>query len=152
MIRTNLVGILLILAGLFLLLQKMDIPMLQYIAPWQLILILAGVALLLFAHFRSNRTLMLWVALLAGVSLHFWGKYNVAGWPDHWYFLFIIAGAAFLLVFASQKDRRSGIIGIMLILTGIAAWPGLPSVAGSVNNYWPTLLVILGIILVTKKA
>ena len=151
MIRANVVGIFLIVAGLLLLLRKIDLPMADRFGTWEFILFLTGVVMLVIAHFRSNRNLMLWAGLITGMSLHMWAKANVDGWPDHWFFLFIIVGAAFLLVFASQKDRRSGIIGILLILTGIAAWPGLPWVAGSLNNYWPVLLVVLGIFLITKK-
>jgi hypothetical protein len=152
MIRANFVGILLIVGGLLLLIRRIDLPMTERFTTWEFILFLSGVIMLLIAHFRSNRNLMLWSGLLTGMSLHMWGKANLDGWPDHWSFLFIIAGAAFLLVFASQKDRRSGIIGILLILTGFAAWPGLTWVAGSLNNYWPVLLVVLGIFLITKKA
>ncbi|MDR6226453.1 hypothetical protein [Desmospora profundinema] len=157
--RSRWIGILIAAIGAFLLMQEWGWSWRNPFASWETILIVVGVGIIFYSFIRSNRpNLLIWGGIVTGLGVHAWGQSHISGWPDHWSLVPAIIGLSFFLWGGLvHKNRRHVIIGIMLMLLGLLAWPGvaqLPIIghlAGPLHAYWPALLIVLGLILTVKK-
>ncbi|OYD08287.1 LiaI-LiaF-like domain-containing protein [Paludifilum halophilum] len=152
-------GIVLIVAGAFLLMRETEWQLYKYLSTWEFLLILTGL-IVLFLSMRQphHPNLMIWGGITLGLGIHAWGLSHVKEWPQHWSLVPAIIGACFFLIGGLlKKDRKKGTIGAILLLLGLFAWPGANRIPGVgeaavfMNTYWPTLLILLGIFLLWKK-
>lgn len=153
------IGILIAGIGTFLLMRKLGWSWESLFTSWEFLLILLGVCLILFAMNRPNRShLLVWGGVVAGLGIHAWGIAHMDGWPRHWSLIPAVVGLSFFLWGGLYlKNRNQGMIGMILILLGLFAWPGIVDlpiigqVGDTLHKYWPTALIVLGLLLMTKK-
>ncbi|SDW24713.1 hypothetical protein SAMN05444487_10253 [Marininema mesophilum] len=157
--RGKIMGLFIIAAGTLLLLRQLGWSIAQTISNWEFLLVIAGFILLILAMRKPVRPRLSIVAMtLIGLGIHAWGLAQIEKWPDHWSLFPIIIGASFLLMGGLyQKNRFYGVIGTLLCLLGLFAWPGVGGIPGledleqTLNTYWPILLISLGLILFIRK-
>ncbi|GGA41107.1 hypothetical protein GCM10007416_12620 [Kroppenstedtia guangzhouensis] len=157
--RTKTIGILIALAGIFLLFRKQGISPSPDTLSWELILAAAGLLVIIYARHKPRHPyLMIWGGIALGLGLHAWGLNHIKDWPSHWSMIPVIIGATFLIFGGLiKKNRHHGTIGTLLLLLGLFAWPGVADLPGLnpatqiLNSYWPGILVILGGYMAFKK-
>ncbi|MFD1426407.1 membrane-bound ClpP family serine protease [Kroppenstedtia sanguinis] len=157
--RTKTIGLLIVLAGIFLLLREQGIELSLDTLSWELILALAGLLMIFFSRHKPRHSYgMIWGGIALGLGVHAWGMKQIKDWPAHWSMFPAIIGAS-LLIFGGllRKNRSHGTIGALLLLLGLFAWPGVTEIPGLhpiaqfLNSYWPGILVILGTYMAFKK-
>lgn len=157
--RTKTIGILIALAGIFLLFRKQGISPSPDTLSWELILAAAGLLVIIYARHKPRHPyLMIWGGIALGLGLHAWGLNHIKDWPSHWSMIPVIIGATFLIFGGLiKKNRHHGTSGTLLLLLGLFAWPGVADLPGLnpatqiLNSYWPGILVILGGYMAFKK-
>lgn len=154
--KGNVFGILLIAIGLLLLGQQLNWPYVDSLMTWEAFLILAGV-LLITQAFQGKRHTILGGVVLLGLGVHFWADDRVSGWPEDWTAYILIAGIAFLANWLMNKTKSSLFIALLLFAAAALKWtsfdiaPVLRPLTSLVTTYWPTLLIIFGIVILRKK-
>ncbi|MGA9173044.1 MAG: hypothetical protein WBZ33_03570 [Thermoactinomyces sp.] len=155
--KVKLTGFILILAGILLMLIKSDLASIPSLMTWPFILFLLGAILLFFAYLKRNHSLTLWAGLIAALGLSIWGIKYVNGWPRHWSLLLGLFGVAVLLSYSISRNRITGIVGTIMVITGIFAYPGIADlpvispITSILHGIWPVFVVILGLVLVIRK-
>jgi hypothetical protein len=118
---------------------------------------LIGALLLFIALIKKKASLTLWGGLIAALGISIWGIKYVEGWPRHWSLLIGLFGVAVLLSYFVSKNRITAIVGTIMVLTGIFAYPGIADlpiispITSTLHMIWPVFVVILGLVLLTKK-
>jgi hypothetical protein len=149
-------GIVLVLAGFFLLLEN--------VVSWRgpgPILVLIGAALLISSALRRFRGPLLPGAILLGLGAAFLLQVRLETWFPHWATILLGLAAGFLLVAALDasvgRRRRPapGVVGFLLL--AVAAAAGISRVVGPeafepLARLWPWLLVASGIALIVTSA
>lgn len=157
--RTKTIGILIALAGMFLLFREQGVALSPDTLSWELILAATGLLVIFYARHKPRHPyLMIWGGIALGLGIHAWGLNRIKDWPSHWSMIPAIIGASFLLFGGLiRKNRNHGMIGALLLLLGLFAWPGVTEIPGLnpaaqiLNSYWPAVLVILGGYMAFKK-
>ncbi|MBA4541416.1 MULTISPECIES: hypothetical protein [Thermoactinomyces] len=155
--KVKLTGLILILAGILLMLIKSDLASITSLLTWPFILFLLGAILMFFALSKRNHVLTLWTGLITALGLSIWGIKYVDGWPKHWSLLLVLFGIAVLFSFSISKNHITGIVGGIMVITGIFAYPGIANlpvispITSILHGIWPVFVVILGLFLVTRK-
>jgi hypothetical protein len=155
--QSKLIGFILILGGALLLVTKFELAPLQSFITWPFIMFLIGAILLFVAFLKRIGSLALWAGLITFLGLSVWGIKYVEGWPNHWSILLVFVGLSVLLQYLLTKHNMSGIVGGILVLTGVVAYPGVTElpivspVTTVLHNYWPVFIVVLGLIFLSKK-
>ncbi|SFS99100.1 hypothetical protein [Marininema halotolerans] len=157
--RRKIMGLFIIAAGILLLLRELGWPLAQTVSKWEFLLIVAGLILFIISIQKPPRPrLSILAGILIGLGIHSWGLAQIESWPDHWSIFPLIIGLSYLLIGGLlQKNRSYGMVGSLLCLLGIFAWPGvgdipgLEKVAQTLNTYWPVLLITLGVLLFIRK-
>ncbi|QFT90086.1 hypothetical protein FIU87_15585 [Bacillus sp. THAF10] len=151
-------GLLLLLFGLYFLLQQLNISLWDGMFSWTTLLVISGVALLLQAYKQNDYPNILPGFVLLGIGLHFQLKDSVSGWPDHFAVIILILGAGFIL--RSQKTKGGMFEGVLLCILAsfFLFYDSFMRMLGKVEtgvenlyNYWPAVLIIIGAFLVFKK-
>jgi len=155
-------GVILIMIGLWLLLQQLDVIILTVDEVWPAILVLIGALLLAnFAVTRGQATGSLFMGVvMALVGLVFanimWGSWE---WGDLWWLwpLFPgIVGVAFVAHFlVSPADWGVLIPGLMALAVGIIGYLYTTQrisarTAWNLVEWWPVLVIALGVVLVSQ--
>ncbi|GAA0456729.1 LiaI-LiaF-like domain-containing protein [Alkalibacillus silvisoli] len=152
------VAIILIGFGFYFLMQQYTIPVLSQFNTWPTILVILGVAFLFSAYGNRQYDNILPGIILFGLGIHFHAINHSANWIDHWGMYTLIIGVAFIL--RAQKTNQGTIIGIILIIISFVAlssfampsWFGwLDFLFNSIEQFWPLLLIIIGLTLLFKK-
>lgn len=157
MIQKKLIGFLLILASILLLLIQTNSAPLESFITWPFLLFFLGAILIVIGFVNNNDKLALIAGIAASIGLFIWGREHVDDWSDHWSILMILCGVAVLLQFLINKQNITIAIALVLILSGISAWPGLHDIASLagiapvLNTYWPFLLLGLGVYFLVRK-
>jgi hypothetical protein len=154
--RSLTAGIVLVLIGLFLLLQR--VIWLRGPGP---VLLLIGAALFAASALRRFRGPLLSGAILLGLGAAFLLQDSLEAWLPHWATILLGLAAGFLLVAALDasvgRARRPApaITGIALLAIAAAAAASRivsPTALEALGRLWPWLLVIAGIALVVRGA
>lgn len=156
--ENRLLAYILIGIGLFFLLRELKLPILTDFFSWQTILIIVGIAFLLYG-FRSKYYNHLFTGtIILGVGLHLHGVEHYRFWIDHWGVYLIIIGLAFL--FRYTKTKSGLLSGLLFLGVGILFiysrqfnqyFHWLYDLFALVERLWPVLLIVLGIFLLRKK-
>ncbi|TCS96533.1 hypothetical protein [Hazenella coriacea] len=156
--QSKVIGLLLVLFGLLLLIVKFEWAPLTSFLSWPFLLFLGGALLTFLGFIRKKPQLVFLGTIMGGCGLYIWGlKYEIDGWPDHWSFIVVILGIAFLLQFGVSKNKSTALIGAMILLAGLFAWPGITDIpilapmTSMVHSIWPIFIVTLGTVLLLKK-
>lgn len=155
--QKKLLGFLLTFISILLLLIKTESAPLQSFISWPFLLFFLGTVLILVAFVNQNDKLALIAGLGSSIGLFIWGKEYVEGWSSHWSILMMLCGVAVLLQYLINKQNLVIVIALILIISGICAWPGLndiaslASIAPTLNTYWPLLLLGLGVYFLIRK-
>lgn len=155
--QKKLLGFILIFFSILLLLIKTNLAPIPSFISWPFLLFFVSTILIAISFTNQNDKLGLVAGIGAAVGLFIWGKQYVDGWSDHWSILLIFIGCAVFLQYLINKQNLTAVIALILVLSGICAWPGLneiaslASIAPTLNTYWPLLLLGLGIYFLLRK-
>lgn len=155
--QTKILGFIITLVGIILLLVQTDLTSLASLITWPFLIFLFSVLLLYVGILKKISTLTLWAGFAATISVTAWGLKYVNGWPKHWSILVALFGLVVLLQFTINKSKITALVGVILILTGIFAYPGITElplvspITSVFHAYWPVLIVILGLVFISKK-
>lgn len=155
--QTKIIGFIITLVGVILLLVQTSLTSLASLLTWPFLLFLVSVLLLYIGILKKISSLTLWAGFVATITITVWGLEYVNGWPKHWSLLVALFGLVVLLQFTINKSKITALVGVILILTGIFAYPGITElpfispITSVFHAYWPVLIVILGLIFISKK-
>lgn len=154
--RPYFLGIILIILGFILLLDKVDV--FEY--SWPMILILVGGAFLGSDYLNKQSRSTFVGLLLMLLGLAFLGiEYDWFGWRlhDEWPVLLLAVGLAFLFTSLIRKEKRGmQVPGTVITLLGLfflaveARWIDSRFV-DDVYDWWPLLLLGVGVWLIVDK-
>lgn len=147
-------GIILILVGLYFLLQQLNIsfPFSETLFTWPMILIAIGIVQAYQGFSNRDDNKMFSGIILLGLGILFHGAHTAYWWGYHWgYFTLIVSIAFFMKHFV---NKREGIVpGFILLLISLFAlyanqfmtW--MRSIFSGFESLWPILLIGVGIYL-----
>lgn len=149
---------LLIGIGVYFLLRQLKIPILTDFYSWQTLLIIVGLALLIHSYTSKNYQNLFTGTIVLGLGIHFHGVAHYSFWIDHWAVYLLIVGIAFIVRYVHTK---SGLFpGVLLIAFAIIMifsiqlpiwFDWIYIVINFIEKFWPILLIVLGVHLLTKK-
>lgn len=149
---------LLIGIGVYFLLRQLKIPILTDFYSWQTLLIIVGLALLIHSYTSKNYQNLFTGTIVLGLGIHFHGVAHYSFWIDHWAVYLLIVGIAFIVRYVNTK---SGLFpGVLLIAFAIIMifsiqlpiwFDWIYIVINFIEKFWPILLIVLGVYLLTKK-
>lgn len=149
---------LLIGIGIYFLLKQFQIPILSNFYSWPSLLIITGLAFLLHSHRAKDFQNLFTGIIVLGLGIHFHGLDNYSFWIDHWAVYPFIIGIAFLIRYLGTKSGLfvgvllTGFSSIMLFSITVPAWfDWIYSVTDVLENFWPIVIIILGIYLLIRK-
>jgi hypothetical protein len=123
---------------------------------WPNLLILIGVAFLLFAWFAKEYDLLFPAFLLFGIGVDPYFSSHVRWWPKHANFYSLLIGIGFLIRY--YKFKKSNLfLGLTLIILAFfqlflkSIEKQLHTHLGTLSQYWPLLLVAIGGFLFLRK-
>jgi hypothetical protein len=151
-------GIILIGFGLYFYLQQKNILLFQDFYNWPTLLALVGVAFLCQGYGAKDYEAILPGTILVGFGIHFHVADRFDVWIDHIGIFVLIIALGFLL--RHQKTRHGLFQGILFLCLSIillfynkvTEWLGL--IEGGVASaweFWPIILVAIGLFLLMKK-
>lgn len=151
-------GIILLGFGLYFFLQQNHIEMFKDYYSWPTLLVLVGVGFLGQGYGGKDYEAIFPGVILVGFGLHFHivGKLDI--WPDHIGVFILIISLGFLLRY--QKTKNGLFLGILFLIISIILlyydevlkWMGLlENKAVSIINFWPLLLIVIGLYLLFIK-
>lgn len=151
-------GIILIGIGVYFLMDQLNIPFLNNLFTWPTLLLIIGIAFLLQGFVAKETQSLFPGTILTGLGIHFHGRELFDFWPDHWAIYTLIVGLAFII---RHQKTKSGIVpGILLLVIsllglfydGIIGWMNyIGEAVGWLENFWPVILIIIGVYLLFKK-
>ncbi|MGE8206065.1 LiaI-LiaF-like domain-containing protein [Heyndrickxia sp. NPDC080065] len=151
-------GIILLGFGLYFFLQQNHIEMFKDYYTWPTLLILVGIGFLGQGYGGKDYEAILPGVILVGFGLHFHIAGKLSIWPDHIGVFILIISLGFLLRF--QKTRNGLFHGILFLIISIILlfynevfkWMGLLDTKfASILNFWPFLLIAIGLYLLFFK-
>ncbi|GGF06692.1 putative membrane protein YsxD [Halobacillus andaensis] len=152
-------GYLLIGLGIYFLLRQLNIPYFSAFYSWPTILIIIGAAFLLHSYLTKDYSNIIAGVILLGLGLHFHSKDRYSFWIDHWAIYPMIVGFAFLLKYIKTKSGilpalvLLGLAGFGLFSTSNPSWFSfIYTLISWIEQFWPIVLVILGIYLLKKRS
>ncbi|ASK63049.1 hypothetical protein CFK37_13295 [Virgibacillus phasianinus] len=151
-------GYLLIGIGLYFLLSKLKLPIITDFYSWPTLLIIIGLAFLIHSYKTKDYQHLLGGTIILGLGIHFHGINHYSFWIDHWGVYPLIIGIAFIVRFLKTKEGfLPGLILIVLSLIVIFS-VNLPpylnwiyQILEFVEQFWPIVLIILGVYYLKKK-
>lgn len=155
--KVKLIGFLLVLFGITVMIIRFEWAPLNSFLTWPFLLFIVGSILLFFSILYKNGSLIIWGGIIATLGMMIWGIKYVEGWPDHWSILVALIGLSILLHYAITKNQTSILVGSILFLIGLFAYPGIRDlpfispITSILHLIWPVLIVILGFIFLVKK-
>lgn len=155
--QNRIIGFILVLMGAILLIVEADWAKLTSFLSWSFVLFIVGIFLIFFSFLQKQGSLTLLGGICATIGISVWGFSYVESWPKHWSIIVIMIGATLMLQYILNQNNITLVIGIVLLLSGIFAWPGLKDIeylapiATFTNVYWPIFIVGLGAVFIVKK-
>ncbi|MBD1371804.1 hypothetical protein IC620_05455 [Hazenella sp. IB182357] len=155
--KSKSIGFLLLLIGIFISLIKSGLAPLQSFMDWPFLFFFGGLLLIFIGYAKNNSILTLWGGILATLGISVWGHRHVTAWPTHWSFLIGLLSIAFFIQFVVNRNKITATIGFLLLLVAFFAWPGIVGIpyiapiAEVINQFWPALLIMIGLIFLVKK-
>lgn len=155
--QKKLIGFILVFFSILLLVIKTNLASIASFISWPFLLFFVSTVLIAVSFTNQNDKLGLIAGIGAAIGLFIWGKQYVTGWSDHWSILLLMIGCGVFLQFFINKQSLTAVIALILVLSGIFAWPGLndiaslASIAPTLNTYWPLLLLGLGVYFMLRK-
>ena len=156
--KNTLTAYLLIGIGLYFLLRQLKLPIFTDFYSWPTILIIIGIALLIYSFQSKDYNSLFSGTLLFGLGIHFHGIKHYSFWIDNWAMYPLIVGIAFLVRYI--KTKQGLLPGLILIIIScififsinIPSWFNwIHDVVGFIDVYWPIILVVIGIYLLKKR-
>ncbi|MUV39412.1 putative membrane protein YsxD [Lentibacillus sp. JNUCC-1] len=149
---------LLIGLGIYFLLKQLKVPILTDFYSWPTLLIIIGLAFLIYAIRAKEYQQLFTGTLLLGLGIHFHGLNHYSFWPDHWAMYTLIIGIAFFVRYLKTKQ---GMV-LALVMMGLSLFfifsMQIPSelswiydIVGLIERFWPVALVIIGLYLLKRK-
>ncbi|MBI4674041.1 MAG: hypothetical protein HY741_20535 [Chloroflexi bacterium] len=124
---------------------------------WPLLIVAAGALVLVGALLTWSPNLMVPAAVIGGIGgILYWQNTtnNWASWAYVWTLIPAFVGVGIFLMHLMQGNLRQAIVaGGAPILVGLAAFLIFASFFGAIGmfgQYWPLLLVLLGVILLAQ--
>ncbi|WP_174613955.1 LiaI-LiaF-like domain-containing protein [Virgibacillus ihumii] len=156
--RNTFAAYLLIGVGIYFLLRKLEIPIITDFYSWPTLLIIIGIALLLYSYTANDYQHLFSGTLILGIGVHFHGVTHYNFWIDHWAVYLLIVGIAFIV--RAIRTKKGFLLGIVLIglailfifsiqLPGMFDW--VYEVADLLETFWPIFLIGLGIYWLKRK-
>lgn len=155
--QNRVIGFFLVIMGAILLIVEADWAKLNSFLSWSFFLFIVGIFLIFVSFLQKQSHLTLLGGIFATIGITVWGYSYMQNWPKHWSIIVIMIGATLLLQYILNQNNITLVIGIVLLLSGFFAWPGLKEVtylapiAAISNIYWPIFIVGLGAIFIVKK-
>ncbi|WP_186576240.1 LiaI-LiaF-like domain-containing protein [Aquibacillus kalidii] len=149
---------LLIGIGIYFLLKQLRLPILTDFYSWPTLLLLIGAAFTLYSYISNDYKNLFPGIVLLGLGIHSHGLNHYPFWIDHWGVYPLILSIAFLVKF--QKTKKGLLPGLILFLIALFAifasnkpgwFNGINELVNVLENYWPLILIGLGIYLLYKK-
>lgn len=156
--KNTLTAYMLIGIGLYFLLRQLKLPIFTDFYSWPTILIVIGLALLIYSFQTKEYNSLFSGTLVFGLGIHFHGIRHYSFWIDHWAMYPLIVGIAFLVRYF--KTKQGLLPGLILLLIScififsinIPSWfDWIHDVADFIDVYWPVVLVVIGVYLLKKK-
>ncbi|GAA0601330.1 hypothetical protein GCM10009001_17550 [Virgibacillus siamensis] len=156
--RNTFAAYLLIGVGIFFLLRKLEIPIITDFYSWPTLLIIIGLALLLYSYTTNDYQHLFSGTLILGIGIHFHGMTHYEFWIDHWAVYLLIVGIAFIV--RAIRTRKGFVMGVILIglaimfifsfkLPGKFDW--VYDITAVLESFWPLFLIGLGVYWLKKK-
>jgi hypothetical protein len=156
--KNTLTAYMLIGIGLYFLLRQLKLPIFTDFYSWPTILIIIGIALLIYSFQAKDYNSLFSGTLLFGLGIHFHGIKHYGFWIDHWAMYPLIVGIAFLVRYVKTKQGLfPGLILIVLscifiFSINIPSWFNwIHDIVDFIDVYWPIVLVVIGIYLLKKR-
>ena|SRR5690625_453929 len=152
------VGYLFIGIGVFFLLKQLKIPIFTDFYSWPTLLIIIGLALLIYSYRLKEYQSLFSGTLILGLGLHFHGMAHYDFWINHWAMYTLIIGIAFII--RSLKTKKGFLLGsafviislIIIFSIKLPAWfDWVYHLLSYIEAYWPIALIILGIYFLVRK-
>ncbi|TYS19656.1 hypothetical protein FZC78_01100 [Rossellomorea vietnamensis] len=151
-------GMILIGFGIYFYLQQSNISIFREFYTWPTLLIIVGIAFLAQGYKGKDYEAILPGTILTGFGLHFHISSHIAIWPDHIGVFILIISLGCLLRY--QKTGNGLFQGVLFLILAIILlfydkvllWLGI--LQGGVNiirDFWPLIIVIIGIYLLFIK-
>ena len=152
-------GIVLILAGVFLLLEKLDVLNVGWDMLFPALLVFLGILFAVRGFTDGNRRMVFPAVFFILLGL-FFGLRSAADfwwldWADSWPLMLVIVGLAFFAQYLVQtRDTSLLVISVLLLIIGGSVFARnlgyyLPfRYRWWLRQYWPLLLILLGLFLV----
>ena len=152
------IGFLLIGVGVYFLLRQLRFPILTDFYSWPTLLMIIGIAFLLYSYISNDYKNLFSGVLLLGIGLHFHGLNNYRFWIDHWGVYPLIVSLAFLIRYPKTKSGLfPGLILLVISLFAIFAsnkptwFNWINEIVEFLNQFWPIVLIGIGVFLLWKK-
>lgn len=145
-------GVVLIIIGIFFFLQKLDLPYMDQVSWWPLILI--GIGLVFIFSSIANRKTKYSIfpgVIMLGIGIHFLGQDLYRDWPEHWAVYTFIVAIAFFAQYFNTRDH-SWVPGLVLLAVSLFStvlqpyWEDIPW-----TTLWPLILIIVGLLLLFRS-
>ncbi|WP_077327260.1 LiaI-LiaF-like domain-containing protein [Virgibacillus siamensis] len=144
--------------GIYFLLRKLQIPIITDFYSWPTLLIIIGIALLIYSYTARDYQHLFSGTVVLGIGIHFHGLEHYGFWIDHWAVYLLIVGIAFIV--RAIRTKKGFMMGLLLIglailfifsfkLPGLFDW--VYDATDFFENFWPLLLIVIGIIWLKKK-
>src|SRR5699024_1001258 len=151
------IGFILIAIGIYFILQNSNIPALEPYKDWPTLLVLIGLGFVLYGYFKRDYNSLFPATIVLGIGVHFFGLTHLDFWVDHWAVYILIIGAGFII--RALRTKKGFGIGFILILLAIllifsSQFKILHPLYANLNtlkNFWPILLIIIGLYLIKRK-
>lgn len=147
-------GIILLGFGIYYFWRQSNIPLFREYMTWPTLLAIIGIAFLVQGYKGDRYEAILPGVILTGFGLHFHVVEAVAIWPDASAALILFIALGSILRYQKTGDGLAqGILflafaGLMTFYDHILGWLGvLGNKMNSILQYWPLLLIIIGIYL-----
>ncbi|MDG5786893.1 DUF5668 domain-containing protein [Evansella sp. AB-P1] len=147
-------GVILILIGLYFLLQQLNIPIpfSNVIFNWPSILVAIGIVLAYQGYSNRDDNKMFSGSILLGLGVLFHGAYTFHYWSYHWgYFTLVVSIAFFMKHFVNKRD---GLVPgtILLIISAFAIYSNqlvtwIQRFFSGFDKFWPIIFIGIGLYL-----
>lgn len=144
--------------GGYFFLQQTQIPFLQQLYGWPTLLMIVGLAFLWQGYGGRDHEMIFPGVILFGFGLHIHVVSHLQIWPDHIGVFILVISLAYILRY--QKNGSGLGLGILFLVLAagllfyekLIGWLGiLESRVAMVGNFWPILLLIVGLYFLIKK-
>jgi hypothetical protein len=156
--NNSLLAYILIIIGVFFLLKQLKIPLITNFYSWQTVLIVTGIIFLFYSYVQKKDQHLFSGTVILGLGIHFYGLEHYHFWSHHWGMYTIIIGIAFIV--RATRTKKGYILGILFIGFSIfmifsstmpAYFHWMNDVTQIITDYWPIILIVIGVYLLKKK-